>query len=452
MNSEILKILIVEDNEALRKQIKWAIEGNFELIEAGDRDEALKGLKEKPDIVLLDLHLPPDVGSINCGLDILGEIERMGDPPQVIVITAERNKQLAFELVERGVFDYLEKPIDPDELNFVIKRALYRRSLEQEIKNLRRELISGTGFENLIGKSEKMLKIYEKIEKVAPTDANVLILGESGTGKELVARAIHKRSKRRGNPFVPVDLSAIPENLMESELFGYEKGAFTGAMRSKPGRLEEANGGTIFFDEIGNLSLPIQAKLLRFLEDREIRRLGGKRSIKLDVRIISATNRNLEEMMKREEFREDLYYRLKTVVIELPPLRERREDIETLALHFLKKYSSLYGKKMIGIDGRAMEMLLNYEWPGNVRELEHTIENAVVLSSGNILSENDIKLGGGISETVVPVDLKDALREMEKKYVEEALKKAKGDRKKASELLGIDIHQLKYLIKKHKIH
>jgi two-component system NtrC family response regulator len=449
------KILIVEDNEALRRQLKWTIGGNYTILEAEDRDSAFLRLRERPDIVLLDLHLPPEPESPKCGIEVFERMKSLTHPSLVIVITGDEDRQLAYRLIEEGVFDYLIKPIDFDELNVILKRALSRIQLEREISLLRRELLSGMRYEDLIGKSPEMKRIFDEIERVAPTDANILILGESGTGKELVARAIHRRSKRRKNPFIPVDCAAIPENLIESELFGYEKGAFTGASKSKPGRFELADGGTLFFDEVGNLPLSTQVKLLRFLQEREIFRLGGKNPIKLDVRVVAASNQNLEELCEKKLFREDLFFRLNTITIKIPPLRERREDIPLLAEHFLRKYSKLYGKGIKSFSEKALLLLLEYEWPGNVRELEHTVERAVVLSSGSWIKPEDIeftKLKTQREERLsLPIDLKETLSNLEREMVEKALKEAGGNREKASELLKIDLHQLKYLIKKYKI-
>jgi len=448
------KILIVEDNEALRKQIKWCLPEELEVYEAGDGRSALLLLEqEEIDLLLLDLHLPPELDSPDVGKEVFYKANLLPSPPIVIILTGDEDRRLSLELVEQGVFDYILKPIDPRELSIIIKRALERKRLEDEIRAIRAEMLSFTGFGELIGDSPAMREVFEKIRKVATTDLTVLLLGESGTGKELVAREIHRLSKRRKGAFVPVDCGAIPENLLESELFGYEKGAFTGASTSKPGRFELAQGGTLFLDEIGNLSLEAQSKLLRVLEDKSIYRLGSTKPKRIDVRLISASNRELKKEVESGKFREDLFYRLNAFVIRLPPLRERGNDIILLAEYFLHKAQKEYGKKKINISEEAKEALLNYPWPGNVRELQNVIERAVLLTEKDTLDSKDIF----VEETerkqtfTFPVDLRREVSKLEENLLRKALDFSNGDRKKASQLLGIDLHQLKYLLKKYNI-
>lgn len=449
----IRNLLIVEDNEALRRQISWSIPEDIRVFEAGDEKSALKVLlNERIDLLLLDLHLPPETKSAQVGKRLFYRAKSLTDPPLVIVITGDEDKKLALELIEEGVFDYLFKPVDADELKVMIKRALERKTLQDELRSLKREIILRGEGESLIGESSSMKKVFSQIEKVAPTDMEVLIVGESGTGKELVARAIHRLSKRKRGPFIPVDCGAIPENLAESELFGHEKGAFTGALSKKLGRFELASGGTLFLDEIANLSLDAQAKLLRFLEERVIFRIGGKTPIPVDTRVISATNRSLKEEMEKATFREDLFFRINAFVIEMPPLRERGEDTLILAKYFLERAQRVF-KKKARLKKEARDLLLQYPWPGNVRELKHTIERTLLLCEGDEIGPEDLfpKVGREESENSFPLDLKEKVSRFEKTLVERALKEAQGDRKKAAEILSIDLHQLKYLLKKHNI-
>ncbi len=447
------KVLIVEDNDALRRQLTWALPNDMECFEAKDRDSALMILQDvKIDLIILDLHLPPEVETAKEGREIFERAKKLADPPIVIVITGDEDKSLAFELIEEGVFDYIFKPIDPGDFSVLVKRAVERKALEEELKALRREMLSREEGISLIGESREIKQVFSMIEKVAPTDLEVLIIGESGTGKELVARAIHRLSRRKRGPFIPVDCGAIPQTLAESELFGHEKGAFTGATTQKPGRFEMAHRGTLFLDEIGNLPLELQAKLLRVIEEKVILHVGGKKFIPVDARLISASNRDLREAIESGQFRGDLYFRLNTFTIVIPPLRERKDDILILARHFLQIANQTFRKSTF-LSQESEEALLKYHWPGNVRELKHVIEQAVILCEGEKIAPNILfpPKRGLSRKKHFPLNFKEEINSYEKELIELALKEAKGNRKKAAELLSIDSYQLKYLIKKHGI-
>lgn len=446
------KILIIDDDLAIREQLKWALCDEYQVLVAEDSKNAEELLNKENDIeiVLLDICLKEGYE----GLDILNEILSNMDDLKVIVITGKNEKELSLEAIKRGAFDFLNKPLDLDELKIIIKRATYIRNLEMENKRLLKEkMISSEGIGDMLGSCPEMLEIYRIIEKVAPTDATVLITGESGTGKELVARAIHRMSIRKEKNFVVINCGAIPETLLESELFGHEKGAFTGAINKKIGKFELAAGGTIFLDEIGELSLNLQAKLLRFLQEKVIERVGGTELINLDVRIISATNSNLEEKIKEGKFREDLYYRLSVVTMQLPPLRERGDDIILLANYFLEKSAQKLGKKK-KLSKKALDAILRYHWPGNIRELENRVERAVILSENTLIEPEELGLDKSAIESMENlsgVTLKEARERLEKKLIKEALEKSKRNISLASEMLGIARSTLYDLMHKYRL-
>ena len=370
------RILVIDDEMIVCESCKRILEEDgYEVETALSGKEAFEKMKENPfDIVITDLKMP----GID-GMEILRIFHKDYPDTIVIMITGFSTVETAVEAMKLGAFDYIPKPFTPDEVSIVVKKAIEKKSLLLENIYLRQELQEKYGFHNIVGKSKKMQEIYRIIAKVAMTDSTVLIFGQSGTGKELIARAIHFNSPRRDKQFVPVDCAVLSENLLESELFGHIRGSFTGAVTTKPGLFEVADGGTVFLDEVGNISLAIQAKLLRVLQEREFTPVGGTKAKKVDIRLIAATNKDLEKMIKEETFREDLYYRLHIVPITLPSLKDRQEDIPLLAVHFLKKYAEEMGKTIRGFTPEAMEKLMRYPWPGNVRELENVVERTVVM-------------------------------------------------------------------------
>jgi DNA-binding NtrC family response regulator len=436
------RILVVEDEEKLRRVIEVQLSSaGFEVDQAGTAEEGLKRA-DRADLVLTDLRLP----GMN-GLELLQAIRRQNATTPVIVITAYGTVENAVEAMKAGAFDFLPKPFSMDHLMTVVTKALEVRALRDENRQLKEELGRRYSFENIIGRSPAMQEIFATIERVAPTRATVLIAGESGTGKDLIARAIHYHSPRRDRPFVKINCTTIPENLMESELFGYEKGAFTGATTSKPGRFELADTGTVFLDEIGDVPPNIQVKLLRVLQEHEFERLGSNKTRQIDVRVIAATNADLRAALEHGEFREDLYYRLNVVPINVPPLRERKEDIPALAEHFVRKYAAELGSPVKAISEEALAVLRAHHWPGNVRELENVIERSLVLCSGEILEASDIKLDAarnarGGDEPLLPPGM--TLEEHERELIRKALEKAKGNKSQAARLLGLSRNALRY--------
>jgi len=449
------KLLIVDDDEGILKQLKWAFSDEYEVFLASTKEEALSFVnKEKLDLAALDVNLNPYGHTSKEGLEVLEEIISISPLTKVIMITGNDEKEVALQAISRGAFDYYIKPVNVDELKVIFKRALYIKELEKENKRLNEELSKKTTFEELVGSSSKMEEVFKLIKRVSPTDATVLITGESGTGKELVARAIHKLSARKDKPFIVVNCGAIPENLLESELFGHEKGAFTDAHTQRKGKLEAANGGTVFLDEIGEMSLGLQVKILRFLQERVIERVGSNTSIELDVRIIAATNSDLKQKIKEGAFREDLYYRLSVINISLPPLRERDDDVLLLANYFLNKYKSdMAGKEIKGFTNEAKKILSSYAWPGNVRELENRIRRAVILAENSFLTPLELGFVREEKESLNlnKLSLKDARQNLEIKLINKALEKTKGNISLAAKLLGITRPTLYDLMKKYNI-
>jgi putative PEP-CTERM system response regulator len=449
-------ILIVDDDERQRKQIYWTLKDCYELFEAANRSETLQIISENSvDLVLLDLHLPPRENTPEEGMKLLKQIKKIQSEILVVVITADGDKKTSLEAVKHGACDYFTKPLDLEEVKVVLKRALYRQSLQQENERLQRELENRYTFTNIVGKSKKMQESFELIKKVARSNCSVLLQGESGTGKELVARAIHYNSPRKENTFVPVNCAALPEALLESELFGYEKGAFTGAGTRKLGKFEVASEGTVFLDEIADMSLTMQAKILRVVQEQSFERVGGTKFVKVDFRLITATNKDLEEAIAKGLFREDLYHRLNVVTIYLPPLRQRKEDVPLLTNRFLKRYNRVNGEKIKTISAEALDLLMNYEWPGNVRELENVIERAVVLSSKDVILPEDILLRPWKSTSdseIVSSSRSISLVEGEKALIQKALKTTHWNQIKAAKLLGIHRNTLRRKIKYLKIH
>lgn len=455
------RILVVDDEEIVGESCKRILEEEgYEVETALSGEEAFRKMKESPyDIVLTDLKMP----GID-GMEVLKTIRKDYPDTIVIMITGFATVETAVESMKLGAFDYIPKPFTPDEVSIVVKKALDQKTLLLENIYLRQELQEKYGFHNIVGKSKKMQDIYRIIVKVAPTDSTVLIYGQSGTGKELIARAIHFNSPRRNKPFVPVDCAVLAENLLESELFGHVRGSFTGAVTTKPGLFEVADGGTVFLDEVGNISLAIQAKLLRVLQEKEFTPVGGTKAKKVDIRLISATNKDLEKMIKEGTFREDLYYRLNFVPIYLPPLKERQEDIPLLAVHFLKKFSEEMGKSIKGFTSEAMEKLMRYSWPGNVRELENVIGRTVVMIDEEmvrpehlILQTQNEKTESKILIPTTSEELKEikkhirekAVEEIEKAFILSALERNNWNVTKASEEVGMLRPNFQALMRKY---
>ncbi len=427
------KILIVDDEKIVRESLfHWFEEEGYEVETAEDGLKALKIFeKDKYDLVLLDMKMP----GMN-GLELLVKIKEIDPVCIVILITAFASVPTAIQALKEGAYDYVTKPIDPDELNHLVKNAIEQKSLKDENVILKNKIEQMIIPDNLIGESEEMLKIFELINSVAPADTTVLIRGESGTGKELVAKAIHLNSRRKYFPIVTVNCGAIAETLLESEFFGHEKGAFTGANYRRKGKFEMANGGTIFLDEIGSITPKMQVELLRIIETKKFSRVGGNEIITSDFRVIAATNEPLEDLVKQGKFREDLYYRLNVFSLFIPPLRERKKDIPTLAHHFLKKYGSAMNKNITKISDEAMDFLNNFEWPGNVRELENAIERAVVVGKTDSIELSDLPfLAKQIPETEYGAL---SLSDVEKKHIEKILIRNNWNINRSAEILGIE--------------
>ncbi|OHE57445.1 MAG: PEP-CTERM-box response regulator transcription factor [Thiobacillus sp. GWE1_62_9] len=429
------KILLVEDDPGLQKQLKWSL-SDYELVMATDRDSAIAQLRRhEPPVVLLDLGLPPDADGATEGLAALQQILSLAPSTKVIVVTGNLDRSNAVKAIQLGAYDFFQKPFEPDVLALMIARALHVHALEIENRMLIARQ-SGSALQGLITSSEPMLKICRTIEKVAPANATVLLLGESGTGKEVLARGVHELSPRAGKRFVAINCAAIPDTLLESELFGYEKGAFTGAAKQTIGRIEYANEGTLFLDEIGDLPMPLQAKLLRFLQERVIERLGGRGEIPVDVRVVCATHRDLAGMIREGSFREDLYYRLSEISVKIPPLRERPGDAVLLAQAFLERYARELGRNLRGFTADALGALETHAWPGNVREMENLIKRATIMADGNQITAADLGLDAGPTE-LQPFNLRQARENAERLAVSRALAHSDGSIAQAAELLGI---------------
>ncbi len=429
------KILLVEDDPGLQKQLKWSL-SDYELLMAADRDSAIAQLRRhEPPVVLLDLGLPPDEDGATEGLATLQQILSLAPYTKVIVVTGNLDRSNAVQAIHLGAYDFFQKPFDPDVLALMIERALHVQALEIE----NRQLVArqqGSSLQGLITSSEPMLKVCRTVEKIAPANVTVLLLGESGTGKEVLARAVHELSPRTDKRFVAINCAAIPDTLLESELFGYEKGAFTGAAKQTVGKIEYANEGTLFLDEIGDLPMPLQAKLLRFLQERVIERLGGRGEIPVDVRVVCATHRDLASMIAEGSFREDLYYRLSEITVSIPPLRDRPGDAVLLAQAFLERYVLEMGRNIRGFSSDALGALEVHPWPGNVREMENMIKRATIMADGNQVTASDLGLD---PEHAVqqPINLRQAREVAERQAVSRALSQSNSNIAQAAELLGI---------------
>lgn len=442
------KLLIVDDDEEICAQMKWALADNYEVLAAGSRTAALEVFRaEKPAAVLLDLGLPPTPGNAEEGLAALTELLALDRLAKVVVITGQGEKEIALRAIGAGAYDFLSKPVEMDELNFLLKRCFHVSHLEREFASLQ-NLWDGGSFEGILGGSAKMLPVFELIQKVASADPPVLILGESGTGKEMVARAIHKRSGRRNGPFVAINCGAIPENLLESELFGHERGAFTGAHVAREGRIETAQNGTLFLDEIGEMPPTLQVKLLRFLQEQTIERVGGRQEVRVNARVVAATNADLKKAIAGGSFREDLFYRLAVVQIVLPPLRERDTDILVLAKSFLQRFAAGAGKPGLAFDPEALRALSRHSWPGNVRELENCVRRAVIMAGGPRVTTRDLELNDDEIHGHGAVTIKDARHAVERRMIEQALRKYSGKITSAAAELGISRPALYELMEK----
>ena len=444
------RLLIIEDDEDIQTQLRYALQDEYTVSVAGDRTGAMAAIQEAPpEIVTLDLGLPPSPDTAEEGLRALEDVLAAAPGAKVIIITGNGDRANAVTAVERGAFDYHLKPVNLDDLKVVLRRAAYLRQLEREREAQALEHEKSIRFTDILGSTAKMREIFSLIQRVAKTEATVLCEGESGTGKELVARAIHSHSPRRNAPFVAINCGAIPETLLESELFGHERGSFTGAHAQRKGKIETANGGTLFLDEITEMSLPLQVKLLRFLQEREIERVGGRELIPIDVRVVAASNQSLEEALQSGRFREDLYYRLSVVTVHLPPLRERGEDVVLLANAFLRRNAHALRRK-VRFSPEAVEAVVKYPWPGNIRELENKVHRAVIMAAGRVIGPGDLDLNPSTVIETLPT-LKVARDQSERRLLVNALVRSRGNISRASKALDISRPTFHDMLAKHSI-
>lgn len=443
------KLLIIEDDPGLQKQLRWSLDA-YEVVVAGDREAALAQIRRhEPAVVTMDLGLPPDPDGSTEGLATLQQILALAPDTRVIVLTGNQDHNNAVKAVGMGAYDFHQKPVDPEVLNLVIQRAFFLHNLQQENRRMQQSQLDSP-LAGVISRDPGMLKVCRTIEKVAPTSASVMLLGESGTGKEVLARAIHALSPRSKERFMAINCAAIPENLLESELFGYEKGAFTGAAKQTKGKVELAHGGTFFLDEVGDLPMPLQAKLLRFLQERVIERIGGHEEIPVDVRIVCATHQKLKDLCVQGRFREDLYYRLSEIVVNIPPMRQREGDAALLAHHFKNKFCAQESRASLHFAPDAIAAIEGYAWPGNVREMENCIKRAVIMADGNTIVADDLGLPDLEAEEA-PLNLRQVRDEAEYKAIVRALARVDGNIVKASEMLGVSRPTLYDLMGRHGI-
>jgi two-component system NtrC family response regulator len=443
------KVLVVDDDLGIQKQLKWAL-SEFDTVFASDRSSAIAQLRRfEPTVVTLDLGLPPDPANASEGLKALQEIMTLLPRTKVIVVTGNNEKENALKAINMGAYDFYQKPIDSDTINILIKRALNLAELENENRLL---TLFTPSMGRIIGNSEAIQAISRKAEKIALTDITALLLGESGTGKEVFARSIHEHSNRKTKPFVAINCASIPENLLESELFGYEKGAFTGANKTTLGKIETAQGGTLFLDEIGDMPLGLQAKMLRFLQERIIERVGGRSEIPVDIRVVCATHRDLQSMVKEETFREDLFYRVGEIIISIPPLRDRDDDVVLLAKIFLNQYKDEYSTKTTGFSDDAIEAMLSHSWPGNIRELQNKLKSAVVLAEGSVINADDLGLIAKVKDTQpIVLNLREVRELAESKAIRRAYHQSEQNISRTAELLGVTRPTLYSLIDKYHL-
>jgi two-component system NtrC family response regulator len=441
------KLLIVDDDEDIRSQLKWALAGEYDVTLADDRAGALAAFQaNRPTATLLDLGLPPRPNDPDEGLAVLAALLESDSKAKIIIVSGQGEKENALRAVGAGAYDFLTKPVDVDVLSLVLGRCVYVAELEQEYRAMQHGR-SEDSFEHMLGGSAPMQAVFNFVRKVGPTSAPVLILGESGTGKEMVAQALHRRSAQKGGPFVAINCNAIPENLLESELFGHERGAFTGAHAQRKGHIETAAGGTLFLDEIGELPAAVQVKLLRFLQEKRFQRVGGRQEIQSDTRVIAATNVNLRESVANGTFREDLYFRLAVVVVKVPPLRERGDDVGLAGREFLHRYGAEHGKRNLTFAPDAVRALHAHRWPGNVRELQNRVQRAVIMAEGKRVTADDLELTE-IVAAMAPQTLKEARENVEREIVQDALRRHRGKITGAATELGISRPTLYELMEK----
>jgi two-component system NtrC family response regulator len=445
-------LLVVEDDEGLQRQLKWAYEG-YRVVSAFDRGQALDLLRlHEPAVVTLDLGLPPDPDGTSEGFAVLADILRLKPDTKVIVASGHGARESALKAIALGAYDFYRKPVDIDELGLIVARAFALHALEEENRRLETQATAGgTMLGALITAAPEMLKVARTIERVAPADVSVMLLGASGTGKELLARAVHEKSRRAKGPFVAINCAAIPENLLEAELFGYERGAFTGAVKTTPGKIELAAGGTLFLDEIGDVPLPLQVKLLRFLQERVIERIGGRQTIPVDLRIVCATHQDLSAMQADGRFREDLYYRLAEMVVSIPALAERTGDAVLLARHFVRRFAKDLSSPVTGLAPDAIEAIDGYGWPGNVRELENRIKRAVIMAEGKLITAGDLDLPGNTVEGADLINLRAAREAADRRAIHQALIRTESNISATAKLLGISRPTLYDLLKQYQL-
>lgn len=437
-------LLIVDDDLGLQKQMRWSLDG-YETVVAGDRESALAQLRRhEPAVVTLDLGLPPDADGASEGLATLSQILALSPQTKVIVVTGNQDRVNAVKAVGLGAYDFCQKPFDPEILALIVQRAFRLHALQQENQLLQHS--QDSPITGMVTADPAMIKMCRSVERVAPSDATVLLLGESGTGKEVLARALHQKSQRAAKKFVAINCAAIPENLLESELFGYEKGAFTGASKQTKGKIEFADGGTFFLDEVGDLPIALQAKILRFLQERVVERIGGREEIQVDVRIVCATHQDLKRLIEEDRFREDLYYRLSEIVFAIPPLRDRAGDAVLLAQALMHKFSRQQGRNLLGFKPDALDAIENYEWPGNVREMENCIKRSVIMTEGPHIAVEDLGLESANKE---PFNLRQVREDAERKAIAKVLSRVDGNMLRAAELLGVSRPTLYDLINRH---
>ena len=443
------KLLIIEDDPGLQKQLRWSLDA-YDVVLAGDREAALAQIRRhEPAVVTMDLGLPPDPDGSTEGLATLAQILALAPDTRVIVLTGNQDHGNAVKAIGMGAYDFHQKPVDPEVLNLVIQRAFFLHTLQQENRRMQQSQ-ADSPLSGVISRDPGMLKVCRTVEKVSPTSASVMLLGESGTGKEVLARAVHALSPRAKGRFMAINCAAIPENLLESELFGYEKGAFTGAAKQTKGKVELAHGGTFFLDEVGDLPMALQAKLLRFLQERVIERVGGHEEIPVDVRIVCATHQKLKDLCSQGRFREDLYYRLSEIVVNIPPMRQREGDAALLAHHFKNKFCAQESRASLHFAPDALAAIEGYAWPGNVREMENCIKRAVIMADGNTIVADDLGLPEGGAEEE-PLNLRQVRDEAEYKAIVKALARTDGNIVKASEMLGISRPTMYDLMGRHGI-
>ncbi len=452
INASKPKILVVEDDPGLQAQLKWAYE-DFEVIVVGDRPAAIAALRaEEPVVVTLDLGLPPDPDGTSEGFALLDEIMAIKPDTKVIVASGHGARESALKAIDSGAYDFYQKPVDIEQLGLIVRRAINLHRIEEENRRLAAKADGGNRvLGGLVTAAPEMIRVARTIERVANTNVSVMLLGASGTGKELLARGLHDASGRKGGAFVAINCAAIPENLLESELFGHEKGAFTGAVKTTEGKIEQAHGGTLFLDEVGDIPLPLQVKLLRFLQERTIERIGGRKSIAVDTRIVCATHQNLEAMIGDGRFREDLFYRLAEIVVKIPSLAERPGDATLLAKAFLKRFSQEMNPQVKGFAADALAAIDGWGWPGNVRELENRVKRAVIMADGKMIHASDLDLEGEEDEAAQPLNLKSAREAADRKVIRHALARSEGNISSTAKLLGISRPTLYDLLKQYDL-